>query len=228
MADFAERYGLKHKTVLEVGAGSGLLQDIVPQYTALDISPHARRFFHKPFVQASATSMPFPDSIFDGLWSIWVLEHIPNPERALLEMRRVVKPGGYLFLYPYFEVDRYASRGFRVRPYSDLDWGGKLIKATIPVADSKIFHYLQAHQIRLLRSLGARLGHGPARLHFIRLTPSYEEYWVADSDATTSLTFHELYLWFRTRGDVCMNCPPEPTVTLRDVSHHMVIQVHNP
>jgi hypothetical protein len=51
---FVRNYGLEHAHVLEVGAGSGLLQDQVEDYTALDISATARRYFHKPFVQADA------------------------------------------------------------------------------------------------------------------------------------------------------------------------------
>ncbi len=77
VAAFAEKYGLSRdgsKRVLEVGAGTGYLQDVVPNYVGLDISPSAKRYFHKPFVEASATEMPFPDNTFDGLWSIWVLE----------------------------------------------------------------------------------------------------------------------------------------------------------
>ena len=214
---FIETFGLRDKRVLEVGAGSGLLQDSVADYTGLDISTTARRFFHKPFVEASATDMPFPDNSFDALLSIWVLEHIPNPEKALLEMRRVVKPSGYLFLQPTFDVERYAAQGYRARPYAAFDWKGKLVKATVPISQSAIFHYLQHHQIRLFRSLGARLRPGPSRLHFIRLTPNYDQYWVPDSDATTSMSYHELYLWFATRGDECMNCPPEKLMVLRDV-----------
>jgi SAM-dependent methyltransferase len=169
VAEFVTKFGLKDKKVLEVGAGSGRLQDVVDDYTALDISASARQFFHKPFVEASATSMPFPDNSFDALWSIWVLEHIPNPEKALLEMRRVVKPGGHIFLRVRNDVDRYSAQGYRVRPYGDFDIWGKIKKATISIADSDIFYNLQAHQVRLLRSLGSRLGGGPSRLHFIKL-----------------------------------------------------------
>ncbi|MBI3472336.1 MAG: hypothetical protein HY013_13355 [Candidatus Solibacter usitatus] len=57
IAGFVQRFGLREKKVLEVGAGSGLLQDTVSDHTALDISPTARRFFHKPFVAASATDI---------------------------------------------------------------------------------------------------------------------------------------------------------------------------
>jgi SAM-dependent methyltransferase len=223
---FVEQYALQDKKVLEVGAGSGLLQDLVSDYTGLDISPTARRFFHKPFVEASATDMPFPGSSFDAAWSVWVLEHIPNPERALLEIRRVLKPGGYLLLYPAFEVSRYVSQGYLVRPYSDFDWKGKLVKASIPIAHSNGFHWLQYHQIRMLRSLGARLASGPSRLHFIRLTPNYEQYWMEDSDATTSVSLHELYLWFTTRGDLCLNCPSERELVFSDAGEpYMIVQI---
>ena len=51
-------------------------------YTGLDISPSVARFYHKKFVLGSATAMPFPDNSFDGIWSIWVFEHVPNPEQA--------------------------------------------------------------------------------------------------------------------------------------------------
>lgn len=223
---FVTQYNLRDKRMLEVGAGSGLLQDLVSDYTGLDISPTARRFFHKPFVEASATAMPFPDESFDGLWSIWVLEHIPNPERALREMRRVVKPGGYMLLWPAWEVSRFAAQGYAARPYSDFDWKGKLIKAVLPVARSPLIRGWHAPQGRLLRSLGARIGKGPSRLHFTRLEPNYGAYWEADSDATTSVSLHEVYLWFVTRGDECLNCPPEWRVTLGfPGTYYMVVKV---
>jgi ubiquinone/menaquinone biosynthesis C-methylase UbiE len=216
ISDFVQHYQLAGKKVLEVGAGSGLLQDHVADYTALDISPTARRFFHKPFVEASATEMPFPDASFDALWTIWVLEHIPNPELALNEMRRVTKPGGFMFLYPALDVSRFTADGLHVRPYGKLDGRQKFYKSLIPIAESKAFHLLYFHQVRILRSLATRLSSAPSRFHFIRLEPNYDHYWEGDSDATTSLSNHELYLWFKTRGDTCLNCPSEARLTLRD------------
>jgi Methylase involved in ubiquinone/menaquinone biosynthesis len=228
VANFVDRYGLKNKKVLEVGAGSGLLQDAVDDYTGLDIAGSARRFFHKSFVEASATHMPFPDNSFDALWSFRVLEHIPNPERALLEMRRIVKPGGYILLDVANDVDRYAAQGYRVRPYSDFDIWGKIKKATIPIADSNAINNLYTHQIRLLRSLGTRLGSGPSRLRFTKIEANYDQYWVGDSDACTAVSYHELVRWFTSRGDRCENCPGEWDLIF-DISRHdnaMIIHVN--
>lgn len=52
----------------------------------------------KPDVVCSATELPFPENAFDTVTSTEVLEHVPEPLRALREMRRVLKPGGYLIL----------------------------------------------------------------------------------------------------------------------------------
>jgi len=45
----------------------------------------------------SAEELPFDDNSFDMVYSSHVLEHIPNPERALREIYRVLKPGGINF-----------------------------------------------------------------------------------------------------------------------------------
>lgn len=48
----------------------------------------------------------FPDNSFDAVVCWSVLEHVPNPNKAIDEMFRVLKPGGYIwvqlpFLFPY-------------------------------------------------------------------------------------------------------------------------------
>jgi ubiquinone/menaquinone biosynthesis C-methylase UbiE len=50
------------------------------------------------FVQGDARSLPFPDDHFDLLISCETIEHLPSPEKALGEFRRVTRPGGALFL----------------------------------------------------------------------------------------------------------------------------------
>lgn len=204
MAKFAEAFHLKDKKVLDVGAGRGYLQDVVDDYTGLDISPNVKRFFHKPFVLASATAMPIPDGTFDAAWSIWVLEHVPNPEAALSEMRRVVKDGGLLFLAPAWDCTPFAADGYPVRPYSDFGFGGKLVKATTPV--HHYFRSVAKAPIGLLRYAAWKSSGGTTRLHYRLLTPNYGKYWMADSDALNSLDRYELAIWFQSRGDECLNC----------------------
>src|SRR5262249_54351997 len=128
--------------------------------------------------------------------------------KALKEIRRVVKPGGYLFLMPAFDVSRYAAGGYHARPLGDFDWKGKLTKVESFFTESTVFRSLYAPQDRLLRWVAARVN-GPTRLDFVRLKPNYDQYWEADSDATTSFSQHELALWFSSRGDRCLNCDSE-------------------
>ena len=52
----------------------------------------------RPDAVCSALELPFADNIFDTVVSTEVLEHVPQPLRAVCEMRRVLKPGGCLVL----------------------------------------------------------------------------------------------------------------------------------
>jgi SAM-dependent methyltransferase len=218
---FVKRFNLSDRPVLEIGSGRGYLQDVAQNYTGLDISPTVKRFYHKKFILGSATAMPFPDDSFDGVWSIWVFEHVPNPEQAFFEARRVTRDGGMLFLLPAWNCTAWAADGYQVRPYSDFDLGGKIIKATIPVRSR--LDVLALVPIHIVRSLVARFG--PTRLRYRRLRPNYDQYWVADSDAVNSIDRQETMLWFLTRGDECLNCDGESA--LRS-SMPLIIRVHKP
>lgn len=45
-------------------------------------------------VAADALALPFPEAAFDRVIAAEVLEHIPDDRRALLELARVLRPGG--------------------------------------------------------------------------------------------------------------------------------------
>ena len=48
------------------------------------------------FSQGDVTRLPFPDRCFDVVTSFETLEHIPDPEAALIEFKRVLTPDGVL------------------------------------------------------------------------------------------------------------------------------------
>jgi SAM-dependent methyltransferase len=217
ITDFVRLFGLQDKRVLDVGAGSGYLQDVVPNYVGLDISPSAKRYFHKPFVAASATSMPFADNEFDVAWSVWVLEHVPKPEQALSEIRRVVKDGGILYLKPTFSCPWWLAQGYQVRPYSDFGIGGKIKKASLSLLASPYYRGASLMPIRWVRKVQTEWAGGPSRLHYTLLEPNYKEYWVADSDAVNNLDYYEMLLWFTSRGDECLNCEADPIWDAKDL-----------
>lgn len=101
--------------VLEIGGGSGrTVPDIIAQaedvhYTGIDISPTmiegASRFNaaavaagRASFHLGSAERMPFTDASFDRIFSIGVIHFWTDPDIALAEVRRVLRPGGFLLM----------------------------------------------------------------------------------------------------------------------------------
>lgn len=60
----------------------------------------------------------FPDNYFDGYWSLGVIEHYYEGYRKILEeMRRVVRPGGYIFLtFPHLSLLRRAKSAMGLYP----------------------------------------------------------------------------------------------------------------
>lgn len=94
-------------TVLEVGSGSGLNLPWYPRDVTklwlIEPSEEARRMAQKAIAAApfpveplgvGAEAIPLPDGSVDAVVSTWTLCTIPDVERALAEMRRVLAPGG--------------------------------------------------------------------------------------------------------------------------------------
>ena len=82
--------------VLDVGCGVGHSHRLLaPRETVgVDVDPEALRGQDRETVVADMRRLPFPDASFAGLVAVQSIEHVPDPERALREMRRVLEPGG--------------------------------------------------------------------------------------------------------------------------------------
>ena len=104
--------------VLEIGAGTGLnLPFYPPQLDALVLSEpdesmarrlESRRARERPdarVVRACADALPFADASFDAVVSTMVLCTVPNPEAAVAEVRRVLRPGGRLLYLEHVRSD---------------------------------------------------------------------------------------------------------------------------
>jgi SAM-dependent methyltransferase len=103
----ARRHGPSHGRVLEVGCGMGhLLTWLVDSYQVYgaDINPWAlaesrRNVPQGSFLLLSAEELgAFQDGSFQIVVSKHVVEHLPNPERSIAEISRVLAPGGLLLL----------------------------------------------------------------------------------------------------------------------------------
>src|SRR5579862_7088993 len=64
VSNFVEFFDLQDRKCLEVGCGRGLFQDLVADYTGVDLSGAVAHLMHKPFVACDASRLPFADKSF--------------------------------------------------------------------------------------------------------------------------------------------------------------------
>jgi SAM-dependent methyltransferase len=114
--------------VMEVGCGVGaelvLLAERQPDLRLLgcDLAATQLRAARReldaagvraPLVQASGARLPVADARLDGIFTCWLMEHVPDPGALAAECARVLKPGGRFYAR---EVD---NGSFRMWPESD-------------------------------------------------------------------------------------------------------------
>jgi phosphatidylethanolamine/phosphatidyl-N-methylethanolamine N-methyltransferase len=112
----AEHVNAQGGSVLEVGIGTGLALDYYgPQVrvTGIDVSAEmmreaevkARKGRLTNLVglhQMDARELAFPDACFDHVAALHVMSVVPEPDRVLDEMTRVVRPGGSVLIGNHF------------------------------------------------------------------------------------------------------------------------------
>lgn len=105
-AMLARRYGRKGARFLEVGSGmghlTGQLEDTFETF-GCDINHWAVRkskeVVGRSLLQtASAQELPFRDDSFNVVIIKHIVEHLPDPQKAIQEIARVTEAGGTLFL----------------------------------------------------------------------------------------------------------------------------------
>ncbi|MEA2289844.1 MAG: hypothetical protein QOD55_1841 [Solirubrobacteraceae bacterium] len=106
--------------VLDVGCGPGHLSAAAAargaRPTGVDLAEGmvARACRNHPaldFLQADAEALPFAATAFDAAVAAFVVNHLPRPERAAAELRRVLRPGGRLVVAMWDQPERVAFLG---------------------------------------------------------------------------------------------------------------------
>jgi demethylmenaquinone methyltransferase/2-methoxy-6-polyprenyl-1,4-benzoquinol methylase len=103
-----------HAQVLDCGVGCGSLSIALDSILTVPVEYHGIDTSAEMLVQASSKmqdaglrvhikqadvlSLPYDDQSFDVVMAAHVLEHLPDPQCALKEMIRVLKPGGMVFV----------------------------------------------------------------------------------------------------------------------------------
>ena len=95
---------LRPRRVLEVGCGRGELSerianDVRCEVVAVDLSPRMVELTRERGVDAAVgdvQALPFADGSFDAAVAAWMLYHVPDLDRGLGELARVLQPGATL------------------------------------------------------------------------------------------------------------------------------------
>jgi ubiquinone/menaquinone biosynthesis C-methylase UbiE len=117
--------------VIEIGAGTGVNLDLYGDRVSELVltepeEPMAKRLERKAaeggrqvtVLRAPAEKLPFPDDSFDTAVCTLVLCTVGDPQRALAEIRRVLRPGGQLLFLEHVRSDdaRVAKWQDRITP----------------------------------------------------------------------------------------------------------------
>ena len=121
-----------------------------------------------PLAQCDAENLPFPDRAFDCVSIAFGLRNVTRKERALAEMRRVLRPGGRLLVLEFSRVWAPLRPVYDAYSFGVLPRLGKLV-----AGDADSYRYL-AESIRMhpdQAQLKAMLeGAGLERVDYLNLT----------------------------------------------------------
>ena len=157
-----------HKNVLEIGCGNGTGTKLIQKYFkpekihAIDLD---QRMIEKAvkknmdstisFAVGDATKLQFENNQFDAVVDFGIIHHIPNWEKCLEELKRVLKPGGELILED-LSIDTFNTlpgrvyRLFLAHPYAQMYTTNQFItylkKLQFEIAVQERFHPLRMIQ----------------------------------------------------------------------------------
>jgi ubiquinone/menaquinone biosynthesis C-methylase UbiE len=102
--------------ILEVGCGSGAFLNVIELHNSLSGVDYSENAIARvsanlkgDFRVAEAADLPFQDNIFDAVLSVGVFLYFDDlnyAEKALTEMRRVLKPRGCMFIGEINDADK--------------------------------------------------------------------------------------------------------------------------
>lgn len=177
---------------LDVGCGTGILTeallDLCEPASVVGIDPAGAQIeqasrgpagARAKFQQADAMNLPFPDGSVDIAASALVINFIPDPLRALEEMRRVTAPGGMVAGYVWDFTKE-------LSPSGPLRQAMQAFGAEVPAIPGAAHSSLQA-----LHSLFLRAGMKSIHSRTVDVTLAYldfEDFWSAQTPGYSPAT----------------------------------------
>lgn len=152
------RVGAGHR-VLDIATGAGYVAAAVLKrgarpvgidFSATQVGLARQRYPAIAFQQADAEALPFGPASFDAVVNAFGLCHLPNPDRALRETLRVLKPGGRLAFSVWDMPERVVGFGAL---YAAIQRHGAM-DAGLPVGPNFFLFSDPAYSAKTLRDAG--------------------------------------------------------------------------
>jgi ubiquinone/menaquinone biosynthesis C-methylase UbiE len=123
------------RRILDWGCGWGQMSDLLVR-AGIDVdafdyrgssAPNdvvsLERFPHlSAYISSEPVRLPYPDAHFDAVLSCGVLEHVVDPDGSLEELKRILQPGGTLYVYKLPNRYSYLER---IARSTGLDYHGQ-------------------------------------------------------------------------------------------------------
>ena len=112
--------------VLDLGPGRcWFTKQNVNDIVAVDNAPELVEHYRQQGINiklGDAYQVPYPEEYFEGVFCCWLLEHLSEPDRAFLEMYRILKPGGYacVIVPSPNDMNAFYDDYTHVRPYTPV------------------------------------------------------------------------------------------------------------
>jgi ubiquinone/menaquinone biosynthesis C-methylase UbiE len=176
---FGEFPKFNGKKTLEIGVGLGSdhqqLAEAGAILSGIDLTERAinhtkRRFelfgLKSELQTADAENLPFPDENFDAIYTWGVIHHSPNTQKAVNEIHRVLKPGGFAKIMIY---NKYSIIGYMLwfryallalKPWRSLEY---IYDHYLESPGTKAYSYKGARELLSqfdIHSIETPLGHG--------------------------------------------------------------------
>jgi SAM-dependent methyltransferase len=142
--------GRRDLEILEIGCGAGGFLGPLARHgrvTGMDIAHDWMRFCaergYRRLLTASGYALPYRDENLDLICLFDTLEHIPDDQQVLHECRRVLRPGGHLFIsVPAYQwlYSRNDKLSHHQRRYTRRGLTAKLLRARLTPVKATYFN----------------------------------------------------------------------------------------
>lgn len=194
------------RVVVEIGCGLQNFHAQHPGWIGVDISVYALTKLNKGRRLCGdwSIALPFRSSSIPFVISAFVLEHLPDPERSLEELDRILAPGGIAYLRPAFNVPQWRANGLEYLDGATLSFVQRLAKRTLVVRRLPLWRFVTnlvwGRLLDEIQYLQAKRRGTTVRLRWKKLMAYEKAFLGPDSDAVSAFDKSAVAVWFLSRG----------------------------